>query len=73
MLPHLTPIAKLISKKEEGYKSLISTLLPVVKRLLVDDTSKISMGAAEVLANIVELLTEEDRRDNILTIMLGIT
>lgn len=71
MLPHLTPIARLIAKKKEGYDSLITVLLPVVQRLLVDDVADVSTGAAEVLADIAELLTEEDRRDHILAIVLS--
>jgi hypothetical protein len=44
----------------------------MVQRLLVDQVPEISTKAAEVLANIAELLTEEDRGNHILTIVLRI-
>jgi len=72
MLSHLTPIAQLISTKKEGYESLIKVLLPMVQRLLMDQVSEISIKATEVLANIAELLTEEDRGAYVLTIVLRI-
>ena len=71
MLPHLTPIAKFISSKKEGYKSIIEIMLPVIQRLLMDQFSEISAGAAGILANIAEILTEEDRGNHILTIVLS--
>jgi len=46
-------------------------LLPVVHKLLMDPFPEISSGAAEVLANIAEILTEEDRGIHILTIVLS--
>jgi len=72
IIPHLTTIAKYISKKREGYESIINILLPVVQRLLMDPAQEVSVGAAACLANIAEILTNDDRGNHVLTIVLSI-
>jgi hypothetical protein len=71
IIPQITPIAKLIVKRSEGYLSIIQTLLPVVQRMLLDPVLEVSENAAGALANLAELLTNEDRGNHILTIVLS--
>ncbi|MDR3582142.1 MAG: hypothetical protein P4L67_02610 [Candidatus Pacebacteria bacterium] len=71
ILPQLIVIAKLIHGFPEGYSSIISVLLPVVQRLLMDPSADISEKAAASLASIAELLKTEDRGDHVLTIVLS--
>jgi HEAT repeat protein len=61
----------MIVRKKRGYEALIEVLLPVVHKLLMDSFPEISSGAAEVLADIAEILSEEDRGTHILTIVLS--
>lgn len=71
IIPHLVPIAKLISKKKEGYKCISTILLPVVERLLMSEVQKISIDAAAVLADIAGILNDEDRDTYLLAIILS--
>ena len=71
ILPQLVTIAKLIYKFPAGYDSIIKVLLPVVQRLLVESSVEISEKAATTLANLAELLTNDDRGNHVLTIVLS--
>lgn len=71
MLPQLRDIAKFISRKPEGYDSVVRVLLPVIRALLTDASADVSTVAASTLADITELLSDKDRGEHILTIALS--
>ena len=71
MLAQLTTIAKFISSKSEGYHSIVKVILPIVKKLMMDQNTEISTKATEVLANWTEFLSNEDKGKFVLTIVLG--
>jgi hypothetical protein len=71
ILPQLITIAKGIAKIPAGYRSITDVMLPVVQALLLDPSPEVSEASAASLANLIELLTNDDRGNYVLTIVLS--
>lgn len=72
ILPQLCPIAKMLARTEDGYRSVLDVMLPVVQKLLTDAVPEVSETAAESLANVAKLLKANDMGDHVLTMVLRI-
>jgi len=62
----------MLTRTDEGYKSIIVTLLPVIQKLLVDNAPEVREVAAESLPNVAKLLNPKDLGEYVLTIVLSI-
>lgn len=70
-LGQLPKIAKLLTISEEGYKTILEVILPVISSLLNNFDDTIVGNAVNSLAIIAKMIKDKDKGDHILTIVLS--